>query len=201
MKRKIAIVLLTCVLLLTILCSFVGCNRKLVTVNIYAISYPNSEKTYQLFSNTQWSGMPVVFKKNLSQYIPKHYLVADDFKGFGYYLDIECTKKYNLSTKIEEDTDLYMLFCESGSKFVVFCFEGEDYYFFVEDINAELTVDSFVVSAYGKELDREKIQFYIDEKMTRRIDITGQTFDTLGVSMHEEESYYYAKTLYVKLAE
>ena len=65
MKRKISIVLLTCVLLLTILCSFVGCNRKLVTVNIYAISYPNSEKTYQLFSNTQWSGMPVVFKKNL----------------------------------------------------------------------------------------------------------------------------------------
>ena len=199
MKRKFAIVLLTCILLSLTLFSFAGCNRKLVTVNIYAISYPNSDKTYQLSSNTQWSGMPVVFKKDILQFIPKHYLVADDFKGFGYYLDIECTKKYNLNTKIEEDTDLYTLFCEGGSNFVVFCFEGEEYFFFVEDIDAELTVDSFVVSAYGKELDREKIQFYRDEKMTKRIDITGQTFDTLGASLQEKESYYYAKTLYVEL--
>lgn len=198
MKRKIAIVLLTSVLLLTILCSFVGCNRKLVKVNFYAISYPNSDGVELEFSNMQWSGRPVVVDGYIKDYNKKREGEFGGVRGWGFYLDKGCTKKYNLDTKINEDTDLYTLYCSNGSNFVTFCFEGVNYYFFVEDVNAELTVDSFVVSAYGKELDREKIQFYRDENMTKRIDITGQTFDTLGVSL-ESPLFYYTKTLYVKL--
>ena len=199
MKKKIVIVLLTCVLLSLALFSFAGCNRKLVTVNFYAISYPNSDDVKLEFSDIQWSGRSVVVDGYVEDYNEKHKNLCGGGFGWGFFLDKGCTKKYNLDTKINEDTDLYTLYCSNGSNFVTFCFEGINYYFFVEDINAELTVDSFVVSAYGKELDREKIQFYRDEKMTKRIDITGQTFDTLGVSL-QSPLFYYTKVLYVKLA-
>lgn len=120
--------------------------------------------------------------------------------GWGFYLDKECTKKYNFDTKINEDTDLYVLYCHMLSKFICFVFEGENYYFYVENDDVKLTIDSFVVSAYGKEIDRDKLKFYSDENMIRRIDIVGQTFETIK---HEDvsELHYPTKHIYVKLAD
>lgn len=200
MRKKVALILTTCLLLALLMAAFVACNNT-VTLRIYRLelydakngNIPTPSLTYQLNNGHSFT---------ISEYKD---IVHKDDKIYGaplylgFYSDKQCTKKVHPDTKFSKDTDLYTLVVFSGSNlfFIKFVFEGQEYMFY-QSFQAPITIDDFVVSAYGKELDRTKLHFFSDEAMTNEIEIAGKTYDELAL---EETPLFYhnEKTVYVKL--
>ena len=201
MKKNFALILTTCLLLTMLMTAFVACNNT-VTLRIYRLELYDAKNgnistpslIYQI-SN----GHPFT----VSEY--KDIIVKDDkIYGaplyLGFYSDKQCTKKVHPDTKFSKDTDLYTLVVFSGADLflIKFVFEGQEYMFY-QSFQVPITIDDFVVSAYGKELDRTKLHFFSDEAMTNEIEIIGKTYDELVL---EETTLFYQneKTVYIKLS-
>lgn len=201
MKKKFTLILITCLLLTLLMTAFVACNNT-VTLRIYRLelydakngNIPAPSLIYQLNNEHPFT---------ISEY--KDIIVKDDkIYGsplyLGFYSDKQCTKKVHPDTKFSKDTDLYTLVVFSGADlfFIKFVFEGQEYMFY-QSFQVPITIDDFVVSAYGKELDRTKLHFFSDEAMTNEIEIIGKTYDELVL---EETLLFYhnEKTVYVKLS-
>lgn len=199
MKKRFAVFVLCMVLVLSAM-AFVACNNT-VTLRIYRLelydakngNIPAPSLIYQLNNEQPFT---------ISEY--KDIIVKDDrIYGaplyLGFYSDKQCTKKVHPDTKFSKDTDLYTLVVFSGADlfFIKFVFEGQEYMFY-QSFQVPITIDDFVVSAYGKELDRTKLHFFSDEAMTNEIEIIGKTYDELVL---EETPLFYhnEKTVYVKL--
>lgn len=201
MKKKFALILTTCLLLTMLMTAFVACNNT-VTLRIYRLELYDAK-------NGNISTPSLIYQINnghpftVSEY--KDIIVKDDkIYGaplyLGFYSDKQCTKKVHPDTKFSKDTDLYTLVVFSGADFflIKFVFEGQEYMFY-QSFQVPITIDDFVVSAYGKELDRTKLHFFSDEAMTNEIEIIGKTYDELVL---EETTLFYQneKTVYIKLS-
>lgn len=197
MKKKFALILTTCLLLTLLMTAFIACdNEETVTVKVYSVSTGHDENP--TLKNT------IAIKKGSTfsaiDYFEK-YDEDDDILGgvdpWGFYLDSTCTKIHDNDNVIEQDTTFYIIYCSFGSKFIVFNYENEKYYCYVEDTTAKLTVDTFAVSAYGKTIDSSKLKYYSDEEMTQEIELVGKSYDEIAVeavgSIPYTEKYVYVK--------
>lgn len=201
MRKKVALILTTCLLITLLMAAFVACNNT-ITLRIYRLELYDAKNgnistpslTYQLNNGHMFtvSEYKDIVHKDDRIYGAPLYL--------GFYSDKQCTKKVHPDTKFSKDTDLYTMVVFSGADlfFIKFVFEGQEYMFY-QSFQAPITIDDFVVSAYGKELDRTKLHFFSDEAMTNEIEIAGKTYDELAL----EETPLFShneKTVYVKLS-
>ncbi len=122
----------------------------------------------------------------------------NSFISIGFYTDKNCTIKYDDNAIINSDLDLYIVYCLPNTKFVEYIFNECSYISIVQNTNELLNSDSFVLSAYGKPLNKEKLAFFRDKNMMNQITFNNVTYANLDI---EEVSFlfgYSQKTIYVK---
>lgn len=195
-----------CILLALSLSIFVACgdnkenddkaDEKIITLTIYET---NGKTTEQTLAHQQKSGQ--CFTVSDYQYVINGGPLCGPILMLGFYYDAQCTQKVHPETVFDSDTNLYVICIipATVTYMIDFVFDGNAYTLYQKNKTA-LSVDDFVVSAYGKEIDRAKLQFFSDEEMTNQIDIVGKTYDDLEL----EQLDYFApnwhfKTVYVKL--
>ena len=198
MKKKVALIVLFCCLIAMSLTCFVACDKKdNIEVKVYSVSSAHDENP--VLKNTIKINKGSTFPK--SDYF-KNYVKDNKEDGnvaaWGFYLDPACTKKHNDDNIIEKDTTFYLLNCSFGSTFIVFNFENEKYYCYVEDTTAKLSADTFAISAYGKAIDSSKLKYYSDSEMTQEIKLVGKSFDEIAVEA-DGPIPYTIKEIYVKV--
>ncbi len=183
---------------MSLMTAFIACDKKEDDVTIKVYSVANSHDENPVLNNT------ITIKKGSNFSIKEYFDNYVEFDGtmggvpsWGFYLDPACTKKHNDDNIIEKDTTFYLLNCSFGSTFIVFNFENEKYYCYVENTTAKLTADTFTVSAYGKIIDSSKLQYFSDKEMTQQIEIVGKSFDEIEI---EADDTYFTleKRVYVK---
>lgn len=197
MKKKFALILTTCLLLTLLMTAFIACdNEETVTVKVYSVSTGHDENPRLGHTITIKKGSTFSTEDYFSNY-EKYDGTLGRLDPWGFYLDSACTKKHNDDNIIDHDVRFYILYCSFGSKFIVFNYENEKYYCYVEDTTAKLTVDTFAVSAYGKTIDSSKLKYYSDEEMTQEIELVGKSYDEIAVeavgSIPYTEKYVYVK--------
>lgn len=198
-KKKIAFCILIFVILFTFTaCSMFSQDEKTVTVKVFSLYTDNKAHPLREYVCEQNEGEKFSVEDYWNECGNNHRLSFSHSMRCGFYLDKECTKKFHIDTTINKDTSLYALYCSAGTKLIDFIFENEPYYYFVEDENATITLDMFVVSAYGKELDKEKLRFYSDSRFTRRLYVEGKTFETMRAYSDVEQGCT-IKYVFVKL--
>ena len=202
MKKRLALVLIVCLLIALSMTTFVACNDKeddTITIKVYSV--PNTHTENPTLKNT------ITIKKDSAFSINEYYEkyaerdTADGgVIGWGFYLDSTCRQKHNDDNVLEEDTSFYLLYCSFGSKFVQFKYEGKEYSYYVEDTTEKLAADTFAISEYGKTMDSSKLQYFADEAMTQPIEIAGKSFDEIEVEAVGSIPYC-EKYVYVKYSE
>lgn len=202
MKKKFALILTTCLLLAVLMTAFVACDNKTVTLSVYTVYLSKFEGNYVVEPKLIHEQKVGAFTLNNYKYIINEGETAYGGPCYlGLYYDLQCTKKVHPDTVFKKNTTLYALGIVPINEVYLICFQYEDQtYTFYQQQKEPLTMDDFVVSAYGKELDRTKLAFFRDEEMTQRIELEGKTFDTLGAKLVENSSWY-ARRVYVKLIE
>lgn len=207
MRKKFTFILTVCILLALSLSIFVACDdnkendekaeEKLITLTVYEVNVNPNEPT---LVHQQKSGQ----RFTVSDY---HYVIYDGQTVYGpiftlgFYYDAQCTQKVHSETVFDSDTNLYVLQIIPAMEtyMIDFVVDGDSYTLYQESKTA-LSVDDFVMSAYGKEIDRTKLQFFSDEEMTNQIDIVGKTYDDLELEQTDQFTpYWHFKTIYVKL--
>ena len=198
MKKRLALVLIVCLLIALSMTTFVACNDKEDTITIKVYSISNNHDDNPVLKNT------IKIKKGSTFSIKYYFSNYQKFDGtmggvpsWGFYLDSTCRQKHNDDNVLDKDTSLYVLYSYFGAKFVQFEYEGKEYFYYVDDATEKLTADTFAVSAYGKTMDSSKLQYFADEAMTQPIEIAGKSFDEIEI---EAEDTYFTleKRVYVK---
>ncbi len=181
MKKEFTLILITCLLLTLLMTAFVACNNEeTVTVKVYSVSTghdenPTLENTITIKKGSTFSAID--YFENYTE----DNIVDGNVGSWGFYLDSACTKKHDDDNVIEQDKTFYLLHCDFGSAFIVFNYENKEYYCYIEDTTAKLTVDTFAVSAYGKTIDTSKLKYFSDSEMTQEIELVGKSFDEIAV--------------------
>lgn len=208
MKKKFTLIMVTCLVFTLLMTAFIACDdnedndkkeetEDMITLSVYnaCLDLSTPSLVYQQETGKSFT---------VADYTSIIYNGEEVYGGpiyTGFYFDEQCTKVVHSDTVFNKDTSLYVSVISSGTKtyMIDFVFEGVSYTFYQEN-KTPLTLDDFVVSAYGKELDRAKLRFFSNESMTDEIEIVGKTFDDL----ESEESVeffptWYVKTVYVEL--
>lgn len=208
MRKKFTFILTVCILLALSLSIFVACDdnkendekaeEKLITLTVYEANVNPNEPTlvHQQKSGQRFTVSDYYYVLNGGQTIYGPILTL------GFYYDTQCTQKVHRESVFDSDTNLYVLWITPGMEtyMIDFVVDGDSYTLYQESKTA-LSVDDFAVSAYGKEIDRTKLQFFSDEEMTNQIDIVGKTYDDLNLEQTERFApNWHFKTIYVKLS-
>ena len=199
MRKKVALIVLFCCLIVMSLTCFIACDKKdNVEVKVYSVSSAHDENP--VLKNTIKIKKGSTFSK--SDY-SKNYVKDNKEDGnvaaWGFYLDSACTKKHHDDNIIEKDTTFYLLNCSFGSAFIVFNYENKEYYCYIEDTTAKLSADTFAISAYGKAIDSSKLKYFSDKEMTQEIELVGKSFDEITVEA-DGPIPYSIKEIYVKVS-
>lgn len=199
MRKKVALIVLFCCLIVMSLTCFIACDKKdNVEVKVYSVSSAHDENP--VLKNTIKIKKGSTFSK--SDY-SKNYVKDNQEDGnvaaWGFYLDSACTKKHHDDNIIEKDTTFYLLNCSFGSAFIVFNYENKEYYCYIEDTTAKLSADTFAISAYGKAIDSSKLKYFSDKEMTQEIELVGKSFDEITVEA-DGPIPYSIKEIYVKVS-
>lgn len=199
MRKKVALIVLFCCLIVMSLTCFIACDKKdNVEVKVYSVSSAHDENL--VLKNTIKIKKGSTFSK--SDY-SKNYVKDNQEDGnvaaWGFYLDSACTKKHHDDNIIEKDTTFYLLNCSFGSAFIVFNYENKEYYCYIEDTTAKLSADTFAISAYGKAIDSSKLKYYSDKEMTQETELVGKSFDEIRVEA-DGPIPYSIKEIFVKIS-
>ena len=199
MRKKVALIVLFCCLIAMSLTCFIACDKKdNIEVKVYSVSSAHDENPE--LKNTIKIKKGSTFSK--SDYC-KNYVKDNKEDGnvaaWGFYLDPACTQKHHDDNIIEKDTTFYLLSCSFGSTFIVFNYENEQYYCYIEDTTAKLSADTFAISAYGKAIDSSKLKYFSDKEMTQEIELVGKSFDEITVEA-DGPIPYSIKEIYVKVS-
>lgn len=197
MRKKVALIVLFCCLIAMSLTCFIACDKKdNIEVKVYSVSSAHDENPE--LKNTIKIKKGSTFSK--SDYC-KNYVKDNKEDGnvaaWGFYLDPACTQKHHDDNIIEKDTTFYLLSCSFGSTFIVFNYENEQYYCYIEDTTAKLSADTFAISAYGKAIDSSKLKYFSDKEMTQEIELVGKSFDEITVEA-DGPIPYSIKEIYVR---
>lgn len=197
MRKKVALIVLFCCLIAMSLTCFIACDKKdNIEVKVYSVSSAHDENPE--LKNTIKINKGSTFSK--SDYF-KNYVKDNKEDGnvaaWGFYLDPACTQKHHDDNIIEKDTTFYLLSCSFGSTFIVFNYENEQYYCYIEDTTAKLSADTFAISAYGKAIDSSKLKYFSNKEMTQEIELVGKSFDEITVEA-DGPIPYSIKEIYVR---
>ena len=195
MKKKFALILTTCILLTLLMTAFVGCNNNSVKVRVYTVCTAHDENPFLENTITIKKGSTFSKKYYVTNFVKDDGVTDGRLPSWGFYLDPTCKIKHDDDCVIEQDTKLYLLYCDLGSTFVVFHYENEEYYCYVDNTTAKLTADTFAVSAYSKTIDSSKLKYYSDEEMTQEVELVGKSFEELDVEL--SRLMYDTKHVYV----
>lgn len=197
MRKKVALIVLFCCLIVMSLTCFIACDKKdNVEVKVYSVS--SAHDGNPVLKNTIKINKGSTFSKSdyFENYV-KDNKEDGNVAAWGFYLDPACTKKHHDDNIIEKDTTFYLLHCDFGSAFIVFNYENKEYYCYIENTTAKLSADTFAISAYGKTIDSSKLKYYSDSEMTQEIELVGKLFDELDIE-EGERFFYSTKNVYVK---
>lgn len=199
MRKKVALIVLFCCLIVMSLTCFIACDKKdNVEVKVYSVSSAHDENP--VLKNTIKINKGSTFSKSdyFENYV-KDNKEDGNVAAWGFYLDPACTKKHHDDNIIEKDTTFYLLHCDFGSAFIVFNYENKEYYCYIENTTAKLSADTFAISAYGKTIDSSKLKYYSDSEMTQEIELVGKSFDEITVEA-DGPIPYSIKEIYVKVS-
>lgn len=198
MKKRFALILVCCLVVLS-MSVFVACDKNDdVTIKVYTVVSPKDEPSLEK-TITIKRGSTFTLRDYNENYVEDDGTVGDRPKR-GFYLDSACTQIQNRDKAIQNDTSFYILSCIFGTDFIYFIFEGKQYDCYIYDTTAKLKEDTFAVSAYGKEIDSAKLQYFADSEMTRQIEIAGKSFEEIDVEAVDDIPFR-NKTVYVKRVE
>ncbi len=199
MRKKVALIVLFCCLIVMSLTCFIACDKKdNVEVKVYSVSSAHDENP--VLKNTIKINKGSTFSKSdyFENYV-KDNKEDGNIAAWGFYLDSACTQKHHDDNIIEKDTTFYLLNCSFGSTFIVFNFENTKYYCYVENTTAKLSAETFAISAYGKAIDSSKLKYFSDKEMTQEIELVGKSFDEITVEA-DGPIPYSIKEIFVKVS-
>lgn len=182
MKNKRIVILCLVIALLLCSVSLVSCNgnnEDEITITVidklsYSVNIDSVRTQYEIKlkkgEKFNWSIYRMCLKDD-----------GIDLGGFGapirigFYEDDNCLKKFDEDVALYEDRTLYVdsrywqgayaNYCH-----ITFIYENAEYDIF-RDFSDVLNSDSFAVSAYGKSIDVDNLEFYWDEGCTQAFDI------------------------------
>lgn len=198
MKKRFALILVCCLVVLS-MSAFFACDKNDdVTIKVYAVARPGAEPSLEKTITIKRGSTFSIIDYN-ENYVEDDGILGGSYQC-GFYLDPACTKIQNRDQSIENDISLYLLSYNINDEFVYFVYEGKEYYCYIYDTTAKLKEDTFAVSAYGKEIDSAKLQYFADSEMTRQIEIAGKSFEEIEVD-EDGTMPFRTKTVYVKRVE
>lgn len=198
MKKRFAVFVLCMVFVLSAM-AFVACDKKdNIEVKVYSVSSVHDENP-ELKNTIKIKKGSTFSKSDYSKNYVKDNQEDGNVAAWGFYLDSACTQKHHDDNIIEKDTTFYLLNCSFGSTFIVFNFENEKYYCYVENTTAKLSADTFAISAYGKAIDSSKLKYFSDKEMTQEIELVGKSFDEITVEA-DGPIPYSIKEIFVKVS-
>ena len=199
MRKKVALIVLFCCLIVMSLTCFIACDKKdNIEVKVYSVSSVHDESP-ELKNTIKIKKGSTFSKSDYSKNYVKDNQEDGNVAAWGFYLDPACTQKHHDDNIIEKDTTFYLLNCSFGSAFIVFNYENKEYYCYIEDTTAKLSADTFAISAYGKAIDSSKLKYFSDKEMTQEIELVGKSFDEITVEA-DGPIPYSIKEIYVKVS-
>lgn len=199
MKKRFALILVCCLIVLS-MTAFVACDKNDdVTIKVYTVGSPKDEPSLEK-TITIKKGSTFTISDYNENYVDDDVIIIGGLPKRGFYLDPACTQIQNRDKAIQNDTSFYILSCNFGTDFIYFIFEGKEYDCYIYDTTAKLKEDTFAVSAYGKEIDSAKLQYFADSEMTMQIEVVGKSFDEIDVDAVDDIPFR-NKTVYVKRVE
>lgn len=190
MKKNIIATMLCLTMIIAICMSFASCDS-------------NDSIEIKVFLKGSETPRTIITKESGESFLSKEYMESvqtlDDSRMYlGLYVDKDCKIKYDDTIRLVEDLILYvdyrLMFNATTVKFV---YEGDAYCIFREQ-NDVLTVNDFIISAYGMPMDGKTVEFYADCLMTKPLAYEGNklsAIENIEVSVSFDAHEY---TIYVK---
>lgn len=190
MKKNIIATMLCLTMIIAICMSFASCDS-------------NDSIEIKVFLKGTETPRTIITKESGESFLSKEYMESvqtlDDSRVYlGLYIDKECKIKYDDSVNPIEDLILYvdsrLMFNATTVKFI---FEGNTYCIFREQ-NDVLTVDDFIISAYGMPMNGKTVEFYADCLMTKPLAYEENELSTIENIEVLESFDAHEYTIYVK---
>ncbi len=110
----------------------------------------------------------------------------------GFFRDSNCVFKFDDSEPIRHNTVLYVKQSPEGTPVINFILEGKTYPLAVERTKT-VSVFDFIASAYGKSSIPEQFDFFKDEQLTEKIDLTGYNYQSCTFDFWQKCNIYVVK--------
>lgn len=110
----------------------------------------------------------------------------------GFFRDSNCVFKFDDSEPIHHDTVLYVKQSPEGTPIINFILEGKTYPLAVERTKT-VSVFDFIASAYGKSSIPEQFDFFKDEQLAEKIDLTGYNYQSCTFDFWQKCNIYVKK--------
>ncbi len=184
MKKVISCLTLVSILVFGVVL-FVGCDKNSEKIVVTFITIGNgNESRYEKTVNTG----DMITMSDFTELKNEDASVGHSVYT-GFFRDSNCVFKFDDSEPIHHDTVLYVKQSPEGTPVINFILEGKTYPLAVERTKT-VSVFDFIASAYGKSSIPEQFDFFKDEQLTEKIDLTGYNYQSCTFDFWQKCNIY-----------